>query len=175
MPADPEEKAGPSAWDAALRLLGVRARSRSEMTQRLRHRGFDEDTVADVMARLDRAKLLDDEEFAAEWVRSRHTNSGRGRVALRHELAGKGIDSAIVERVLADIDTDDERDTAAALVARKLTGAVVAELTADAGDRSARDKYFRRLAAMLMRRGYPQSIAIEVVTEALDTVTASTR
>ncbi|MGV9824721.1 MULTISPECIES: regulatory protein RecX [unclassified Gordonia (in: high G+C Gram-positive bacteria)] len=167
--ADPGEPSGPSAWDAALRLLGVRARSRSEMAQRLTRRGFDEDTVADVMARLDKAELLDDEDFATEWVRSRHTYSGRGRVALRHELAEKGIDPAVAERALDDVDPDAERAAAAALVARKLTVRVVDELAS--ADRVLRDKQFRRLVGMLVRRGYPQSMAIDVVTEALDSAT----
>ena len=81
---DPErtQKKGPSAWDSALRLLGVRARSRHEMRERLTRKGFDADTVDEVMTRLDKHQLLDDTDFAAEWVRSRHLNSGKGRVAL---------------------------------------------------------------------------------------------
>ncbi len=63
--ASTTEPKGPTAWDVELRLLGVRARSRSEMAQRLARRGFDADTIAEVMARLDAHKLLDDEEFAA--------------------------------------------------------------------------------------------------------------
>ncbi|MEE4022829.1 regulatory protein RecX [Gordonia sp. PKS22-38] len=166
---DPEERTGPSAWDAALRLLGVRARSRQEMIDRLSRKGFDEDTVDDVMGRLDKHHLLDDEEFAAEWVRSRHAHSARGRVALRQELRAKGIDPGVVETTLAELDPADERAVAAELVAKKLTPGQIDRLHRDP---STRDAVFRRLAGMLMRRGYPQSMAIEVVTDALDTATA---
>ena len=38
-----------SAWDVALQLLGVRARSRSEMCERLARRGFSEDEVETTM------------------------------------------------------------------------------------------------------------------------------
>ncbi|MGC5258559.1 regulatory protein RecX [Gordonia sp. DT218] len=164
---DPEERAGPSAWDAALRLLGVRARSRQEMAERLVRKGFDADTVDDVMIRLEKHQLVDDSEFANEWVRSRHTHSGRGRVALRQELRRKGIDAGIIEAALDDVDPDDERAVAGELVAKKLTPIQIDRLRADP---AVRDTMFRRLAGMLMRRGYPQSMAIDVVTEALDGV-----
>lgn len=132
------------------------------MRERLSRKGFDESVVDEVMARLDGAGLLDDEDFAAEWVRSRHRNSGRGRVALRHELKAKGIDASAIEVALSDIDPDDERAAAAALVAKKLTPAVTAALRAD---RTERDKQFRRLVGMLVRRGYPQSMAVDVVSD----------
>ncbi|RPA66061.1 regulatory protein RecX [Gordonia oryzae] len=148
----------------ALRLLGVRARSRGEMQERLVRRGFDADTVAEVMRRLDSAGLLDDEDFAAEWVWSRQTHSGRGRVALRHELKAKGVDAATIESVLSNIDPEDERAVASRLVAKKLTPRVLEQVA----DRAVRDKHFRRLVGMLVRRGYSQSMAIEVVGEHLD-------
>ncbi|NDZ92532.1 regulatory protein RecX [Streptomyces sp. SID6673] len=166
--SDPEERTGPSAWDAALRLLGVRSRSRKEMVDRLTRKGFDAETVDDVMIRLERHQLVDDTEFANEWVRSRHTHSGRGRVALRQELRKKGVDAGIIEAALDDVSPDDERAVAAELVAKKLTPTQIDRLLADP---ALRDTMFRRLAGMLMRRGYPQSMAIDVVTEALDVVT----
>lgn len=161
---DSGEATGPSAWDAALRLLGVRARSRQEMRERLARRGFGEETVDDVMARLDKHGLLDDAEFAAQWVRSRSVNSGKGRIALRHELWGKGIDQALIAATLDDVDPDAERAVAQRLVAKKLTPSLRAAARADRADR---EKILRRLVGMLARRGYPQSLCLSVVTEAL--------
>jgi len=164
-----KERGGPSAWDVALRLLGVRARSRHEMRERLTRRGFDADTIDDVMTRLDRHQLLDDADFASEWVRSRHTHSGKGRIALRHELQHKGIDPGVIDSALAEVDDADERLVARALVDRKLTQSALDRLDGDPG---MRDKLFRRLAGMLVRRGYPQSMAVDVVKEALSSTTS---
>lgn len=135
------------------------------MRQRLQRKDFDEHTVDDVMERLDRARLLDDAEFAAEWVHSRHTYSGKGRIALRHELKAKGVADDLIEAALAEVAPGDERAVAVGLVQRKLTPAVTTAVT---DDRAAREKQFRRLTAMLARRGFAQPLAIEVVTEALD-------
>lgn len=134
------------------------------MRDRLTRKGFEPDVVDEVMARLEQHKLLDDEEFASEWVRSRHLNSAKGRVALRHELRTKGVDELIISEALADIDPDDEREIASGLVARRLTPSVVDRI---GGDRAERDKAMRRLVGMLVRRGYSQSLAFEVVGEAL--------
>ncbi|MFT4126436.1 MAG: regulatory protein RecX [Gordonia sp. (in: high G+C Gram-positive bacteria)] len=156
---------GPSAWDAALRLLGVRARSAAEMIERLTRRGFDADTVDDVMRRLRAAGLLDDADFATEWIRSRHANAGRGRLALRHELRAKGVDAAIIEDALAGIEPDDERTSAVALVARKLTPSLIADAGAGPAER---DQVLRRLVGMLLRRGFASSLAFDVAAAALD-------
>ena len=143
------------------------------MRERLHRRGFDDDTVADVMARLDRAHLLDDEDFATEWVRSRHTFSGRGRQALRHELRAKGVEPHTIERALSDIDPDAERASAEGLVARKLTQAAVR--AAATGAPGERDKLCRRLIGMLARRGFAQPLAVDVVTAAVNEALAEAR
>jgi len=160
--ADAETGRTVSPWDVALRLLGVRARSRHEVRERLLRRGFEDDVVDDVMTRLDRAGLLDDSDFAAEWVRSRHAHSGRGRIALKQELRTKGIDAEVIDEALADIDPGAERANAAQMAAKKL-----ATMRVDLTDRAERDKAYRRLAGMLSRRGYDQSTVIEVVGEVL--------
>ncbi|HMS76198.1 regulatory protein RecX [Gordonia sp. (in: high G+C Gram-positive bacteria)] len=164
MTADAETGRTASPWDVALRLLGVRARSRHEMRERLLRRGFADDVVEDVMARLDRAGLLDDADFAAEWVRSRHAYSGRGRIALKQELRSKGIDAEVIDEALGDISPDAERVNAVSMATKKL-----AAMRVDLTDRAERDKAFRRLAGVLSRRGYDQSTVIDVVTEVLGT------
>jgi len=132
------------------------------MLDRLTRRGFSADEVEAVMARLDKHALLDDEAFAREWVHSRGEYSRRGSVGLRHELRAKGIDEAVVAAVLTDVDPDDEYRRARELVERKL-----ATSTADLSERTVRDSLMRRLSGMLIRRGFPQGIAYDVVREQL--------
>ncbi|WP_018179882.1 regulatory protein RecX [Jongsikchunia kroppenstedtii] len=158
------DKQPPSPYDAALRLLGVRARSRSELRKRLLDKEFAAADVDEVLERLTRQQLLDDGDFADEWVRSRHLYSGKGRTALRHELRDKGVDDSVIANALSQIDDDSERSQAAALVDRKI-GSVDPDALAD---RETRDKHLRRLVAMLARRGYGGSMAFDVAREAID-------
>lgn len=153
-----------SAYDAALRLLGVRARSRSELLKRLQDKDFPADEIDSVIERLERAHLLDDNDFAQQWVRSRHLHSGKGRTALRHELRNKGVDQVIIEDALSQVDDDAEKERAAELLRRK-TNRLTPE---DLSERTDRDRHTRRLVAMLVRRGYSPSLALGLVKTEID-------
>ena len=143
-----------------LRLLTARARTRAELAGQLTKRGYPDDVSALVLDRLTAVGLVDDEDFAEQWVRSRRVNAGKGRRALASELRTKGIDDDVIAAALEDIDSDAERSRAEQLVADKLRRE---RLTDDADD----VKVTRRLVAMLARRGYSQSMAFDVVKVAL--------
>jgi regulatory protein len=143
-----------------LRLLTVRARTRAELAGQLTKRGYPEDVSARVLDRLTDVGLVDDEDFAEQWVRSRHVNAGKGKRALASELRTKGVDDEVIAAVLADIDSDAERSRAEQLVADKLRRERLTDGTDDV-------KVARRLASMLARRGYNQSMAFDVVKVAL--------
>jgi len=126
-----------------LRLLTVRARTRAELAGQLTKRGYPEDVSAGVLDRLTDVGLVDDEDFAEQWVRSRYVNAGKGKRALASELRTKGVD-----------------DEAEQLVADKLRRERLTDGTDDV-------KVARRLVSMLARRGYNQSMAFDVVKVAL--------
>jgi regulatory protein len=126
----------------------------------LTKRGYPDDVSGDVLDRLAQVGLVDDEDFAEQWVRSRRVNAGKGKRALAAELRTKGVDDEVITATLADIDPDTERSRAARLVADKLRRE---RLTDDEA------KLARRLVGMLARRGYDQSMAYDVVKVALAT------
>lgn len=146
------------AWSYCLRLLTSRARTRAELVERLARRGYPDDVTDRVLARLAGAGLINDAEFAAQWVRSRHIYAGKGKRALAAELRTKGVSAENAEAALASIDGDSERSRAAELVVKKLRS----ENLDDGGLKAS-----RRLVAMLARRGYNQSMAFDVVKNAL--------
>ena len=142
-----------------LRLLTARARSRAELIGKMAKHGYPDEVAEAVLSRLVSVGLVDDEDFAAQWVRSRHTYSGKGKRALAAELRIKGVDAEVIAAALDGIDAGAERGRAEQLVERKLRREVLAE-----GDDS---KVMRRLVGMLARRGYNQTMAVAVVTDAL--------
>jgi regulatory protein len=143
-----------------LRLLTARARTRAELAAQLTKRGYPDDVSARVLDRLTDVGLVDDEDFAQQWVRSRRVNAGKGRRALASELRTKGIDDEVIAAALEDIDSDAERSRAEQLVADKLRRERLTDDTDDV-------KVARRLVGMLARRGYGQSMAFDVVKVAL--------
>src|SRR6202012_1300012 len=127
-----------------LRLLTARARTRAELAGQLAKRGYPDDLSVRVLGRLTEVGLLDDADFAEQWVHSRRVNAGKGKRALAAELHTKGVDNDVITAVLSGIDGGAERGRAEQLVQTKLRRE---NLDDDA-------KVSRRLVAMLARRGY---------------------
>lgn len=141
-----------------LRLLTVRARTRAELAGQLAKRGYPADIAQTVLHRLEAVGLVDDEDFADQWVRSRQAHAGKGKRALAAELRTKGIDDEVIATALADIDAGAERVRAEELVERRLRREVLGNDDM---------KVTRRLVGMLARRGYSQSLAVAVVSDAV--------
>ena len=137
-----------------LRLLTARSRTRAELSGQLTKRGYPGDVSARVLDRLAAVGLVDDRDFAEQWVRSRHTRAGKSRRALAAELHTKGVDKEVINTALAGIDAGAERDRAEELVRVKLRRDPLS------GDDT---RITRRLVGMLARRGYSQNLACEVV------------
>jgi regulatory protein len=124
----------------------------------LRKREIPEDVTEEVLSRFEEVGLIDDGAFAEAWVESRHHGRGLARRALARELRTKGVDSALIEDAVAQLDSEQEETTARELVARKLRATRGLD----------RDKRLRRLAGMLARKGYPEGLALRVVRQALE-------
>ncbi len=136
-----------------LRLLTARSHTRAELAGQLAKRGYPDDVSARVLDRLAAVRLVDDTEFAEQWVHSRRANAAKGKRALAAELRTKGVGNDVITAVLSGIDAEAERDRAEQLVRTKLR-------REDLDDA----RVSRRLVAMLARRGYSQSMACEVVS-----------
>jgi regulatory protein len=134
------------------------------LSERLAKKGYSAEIAERVLDRLTEVGLVNDADFAQQWVHSRHTYSGKGKRALALELRRKGIGQEEATEALAQIDSEDERARATELVAKKLR-------TVSTDDR---DRAVRRLVSMLARRGFPQGMAFEVVKEQLDRAGAET-
>jgi len=158
-PQSTSETREEQAHALCLRLLTARSRTRSELIGQLVKRGYPDEVATTVLDRLAAVGLIDDAEFADQWVRSRRAHAGKGKRALAAELRTKGVDDEVIAAALDGIDAGAERERAEQLVEQKLRR----ETLADADD----TKVMRRLVGMLASRGYSQSIAVAVVTDAL--------
>jgi regulatory protein len=158
-PQSTSETREEQAHALCLRLLTARSRTRSELAGQLAKRGFPDEVAATVLNRLAAVGLIDDADFAEQWVRSRRGRAGKGKRALAAELRTKGVDDDVIAAALDGIDAGAERLRAEQLVEQKLRR----EALADADD----TKVMRRLVGMLARRGYGQSMAVAVVNEGL--------
>jgi regulatory protein len=143
--------------ERALGLLAVRPRSRRELERRLLAARFESDEVQEVLTRLERVGLVDDEAFARQYAEHRFGARKEGSRAVAQGLRAAGIDSALAETA-AEAAPDDDEERAADLArsrATRLSGV-------------APEKAFVRLSSLLMRRGYSPQIARSAARKALE-------
>jgi regulatory protein len=134
----------------------VRPRARRELERRLLAAGFEPAEVDDVLARLERVGLIDDEAFARQMAEYQFTSRRAGRRAVTSALVAKGVAPELAASV-ADEAPDDEAERAYRLAvdrARRLAGVEPA-------------KAFGRLTSLLARRGYPHEVARSAARRAL--------
>ncbi|HWO88725.1 MAG TPA: regulatory protein RecX [Gemmatimonadales bacterium] len=149
-----------AARKVAMRLLGIRAFASGELARRLAQRGHAQWAISAAVAELVRLGLIDDEEFARHFVRTRSRNKRLGPARLRADLRRRGVADAVIERALAD--------------ALELDGVDSRQLLREAAFRKAAslrgldpERAHRRLRAYLQRRGFSGSDVTAVVKEAL--------
>jgi regulatory protein len=162
-PAGDDRDLGPSADPESvarsilLTKLSSRARSRRELSDALAAKDVPEQIADTLLDRFEQVGLVDDRAFADAWVESRHRSRGLSRRALSDELRRKGVDREVAQAAADRIDPESERHAALQLAMRKRRSLRnVDETTA-----------FRRLTAMLARKGYSSNVAISVAREAL--------
>lgn len=139
------------AMNRALHFLGYRARSRSEVRERLRRYGYGEETVGAVIGRLEELGYLDDEEFARTVVREKARRYGPRRVSA--DLRRSGVDAELAQDIVEEEFAErSEVEAARSAAARRY-------------NRRGSDAEARRVYGFLMRRGYSADVCAEVARE----------
>jgi regulatory protein len=164
-------------YERALNFLAVRPRSEAEVRRKLRTKAVPPESIDAVVARLRRARYLDDAEFARYWIGERARSSPRGARLLRGELRMKGVSPSIIDQALADFE-----ETAAAEAAAAPASAPPGDAsTEEPEDRVTREAltlatrklrsytgldpvtFRRRMSGFLLRRGYDYAVVARVL------------
>lgn len=147
--ADLEEK----AKNVAIRYIEYRPRSIAETRQHLQKKEYPDDVIERVIERLAAVELLNDAAFARYWVEQREAFKPRSKMALQMELRQKGIERALIETAVAEVD-----EIAAAHQAVQSKVQRFRQLP--------EFEFKQKLGGFLQRRGFNYDI-IREVTEAL--------
>jgi regulatory protein len=141
----------PVAMGRALNLLGYRARSESEIRDRLRRYGYVGETIEGVVLRLKELGYLDDAEFARLKAREKARRYGPRRVSveLRKSGVGETLAREVVEEEFAGRSELGEARSAAA---RRY-------------NERGSDAEARRVYGFLVRRGYSAEVCAQVARE----------
>jgi regulatory protein len=136
-----------TALNRAMHFLSFRARSQQEMQTYLLKKGFEPALIDRVITRLKEEKLVDDLDFAQNWLDSRQRFRPRSKSLMKLELRQKGVAETEIEQAIQSSNLDD------------------LELALTAGRKLSRryqllDKleYNRKLGAALQRRGFSYGV-----------------
>ena len=110
-----------TAYDAAVRYLGPRPRSVSEIRRHLRTKRFDEPAIDQAVDQLRAQRYIDDEAFARYWVEQRDTHRPRGERAIVSELMQKGIARDVIDLVIGEREPDVDVKRAREAIRRPIT------------------------------------------------------
>jgi len=121
----------------------------------LHRRGISADTLASVIADLERHGFIDDRRFAEAWVRTRRALLPSGRIRLQYELARKGVARDAVTQVLGGGGDEAELALAVAQGRMRRYRGLQPEVV------------YRRLGGLLQRRGFSSGVVSRVLRQVL--------
>ena len=128
-----------SVKSTAVNIVGSRALSKKELTDRLVRKGAESEEAAEAAGWLENIGALDDRAYAGMLAR-RCAARGYGPARVREELRRRGIDRDLWEEALAELP--DQAETLDALIQKKCRG--------DLSDR----REVKRVSDGLLRRGF---------------------
>ena len=144
-----------SALEYALKLLGYRARTEKELQERLAGKKYEPEIIGDVLVKLVKANLVNDQEFASNYVRDKLSISRRGPRRIYFELIRRGVAKDIADQATKLINKDEELEVAQVLLqSRQRQWAKLDPLARK-----------RRAIGLLARRGFSPNILSQLLKE----------
>ncbi len=141
---------------AAMGLLARREHATAELRLKLSRR-FEPEEIESVLVELTEGRYLDDRRFAREYLRQLLNKQPQGEHLLRVKLLKRGLDSALIEESLSELELDE------VALARESARLKLASLVG-----LSREKALRRLLGHLQRQGFPAEIAQSVTLATLE-------
>ncbi|MEK7169076.1 MAG: RecX family transcriptional regulator [Patescibacteria group bacterium] len=94
-------------FDKTLRFVMTRPRSLKEVKDYFRRKEVDISLHQNILDRLTKLELLDDQKFAKWWVEQRLEFKSKSKKDITYELRQKGVDSNTIKNVLDDSGIDE--------------------------------------------------------------------
>jgi regulatory protein len=130
----------------AVDLLSRREHSTQELRLKLKKRDYDQTVIEQVLSTLGHKGYLDDQRFAAMWIRSRLRKKPESQFALKAGLMNKGVDADTAERAIREAEIDWQ-DVLVKAAKKKM------DKTADT----------KKVLAYLVRRGFSYPEVVKVI------------
>jgi regulatory protein len=135
--------------------LVARAKSKGELLTHLKARGVEDQVAQATIFRLAEAGLVNDQEFALAWAKSRHEHKKISKRIIATELRQRGVTQEEINHALESIDDDAEYQSAFELAMKKYSTM----------SRLEPEVQIRRIQSLLQRKGFGFPIIARVMRE----------
>ncbi len=102
-----EKKNSHKAKEKALRLLSYRAHSKKELENKVK-RVSNEHFAKEAVDKMEKLGLINDFSFARSYAKDLFERKFYSIKRVKYELGAKGIDGDIIDKVISDLDPDEE-------------------------------------------------------------------
>ena len=133
----------------------MRARSEAEITEHLRRKGYSPALATLTLRKLRASRYAGDESFARDWTRLRVDGRGYGPLRIQQDLRDKGVDESLILDILKEtFGAGHESERARQALEKQFRREKLDD-----------PRVLRRAAAFLQRRGYSETVIIDVLRQ----------
>ncbi|MBA2176537.1 recombination regulator RecX [Halobacillus locisalis] len=146
------------SYTQAINYLSYRMRSEKEIRTYLKDKEIEPEHIDEIVNRLHKEKLLDDQEFANSLVRTRVMTSSKGPLLLKKELIEKGVTASEAEEALNHYTFDQQYEKAMKFAEKKMKN----------DRKKSYRQQFQNVQQTLMQKGFTGDIVQEVLSNLPD-------
>jgi len=146
------------SYTLAINYLSYRMRTKKEIYDYLVKKEVDETQITTIMERLEKEKLINDQQFAESFTQTRLHTTSKGPRLVKQELKEKGVAEAIAAQAIEPFTYEVQFDKAYHHAQKKL-------------NQKSKHSYRQRLQKLqgyLMQKGFDQDVIKDVLAEAAD-------
>ncbi|WP_332691478.1 recombination regulator RecX [Halalkalibacter lacteus] len=147
---DEDEKK--KAYNLAIHYLSYRPRSILEMRQYLEKKEKEPRHIDQVLDHLVNQRLLNDEEFASAYIRSKRLTLMKGPLKLKQELKQKGVNDSIIDKALQSYSVLEQIDQLAKWLEKQQT---------KRSNKLSINAFKDKLSTQLLAKGFSHQVIVE--------------
>lgn len=141
------------AFDMAVSYMEKYVVTQKGVNDYLKKKNFAEETIKNTLEKLKEYGFVDDEKFAKDYFES--LSASKGKRAIANKLKEKGVSAEIVDKILENVDEEDELEKATKLAEKFVK------------NRQNDPKCKQKCLAHLIYKGYDYSVAQQATNNAL--------
>ena len=144
--------------NTALRIIEKSYKTELELNDKLKEKGYDEKEIKYSIDFLKEYKFIDDIKYTEMYIKDRLRNSGVKKI--KYSLIRKGVPEDVIEEVLSNLDTENQKNVAIELTEKKYNQLIKRD----------NDKYKikNKLFRFLQGKGYEYSLITEVINQVMN-------